>query len=157
MTAEERELELDRLAGDRALHEDLGRALSGRCACRAVAFEVADEFVAAFNCHCSNCRAMTGSVFLPWGEIECDKLRVTKGADALLVIGDTGASHEVRCQACLSLLYWSPSNGERVRVPYGSLVDEPSLKPTAHMFVGSKAPWHEILDDLPRYDERPEA
>jgi hypothetical protein len=28
-------------------------------------------------------------------------------------------------------------------------IDEPALKPTAHMFVGSKAPWYEILDDLP--------
>jgi hypothetical protein len=131
--------------------------LKGRCACRAVAFEVSDEFLAAFNCHCSNCRAMTGSAFLPWGEIECGKLRVTKGADALLAIGDAGASHEVRCQACLSLLYWSPSNGDHVRVPYGALVDQPSLKPKAHMFVAYKAPWYEILDGLPRYDERPEA
>jgi hypothetical protein len=131
--------------------------LRGRCACRAVAYEVEDEFVAAFNCHCSNCRAMTGSVFLPWGEIERDKLRVTEGADALLRPDDAGASNEVRCQACFSLVYWVPSNRERVRVPYGSLVDEPSLKPTAHVFVGSKASWHEILDDLPRYDERPEA
>lgn len=98
---------------------------------------------------------MTGSVFLPWGEVERDKLRVTKGSDALLVLGDTRASHEVRCQACLSLLYWSASPGHNARVPYGSLIDEPSLKPTAHIFVGSKASWHEILDDLPQYDERP--
>ena len=33
--------------------------LSGRCACKAVAYEVSDEFVAAYNCHCSNCRAYT--------------------------------------------------------------------------------------------------
>ena len=32
--------------------------LSGRCACNAVAYEVSDEFVAAYNCHCSNCRAL---------------------------------------------------------------------------------------------------
>lgn len=33
------------------------------------------------------------------------------------------------------------------------LVDEPALKPTAHIFVDSKAPWHEIRDDLPQHDE----
>ena len=44
--------------------------LRGRCACNAIAFEVADGFVVAYNCHCSNCRALTGSAFLPWGEIE---------------------------------------------------------------------------------------
>jgi len=43
--------------------------LRGRCACKAVCYEVADEFVVAYNCYCSNCRAMTGSAFLPWGEI----------------------------------------------------------------------------------------
>ena len=51
--------------------------LRGRCACNVVAFEVSDEFVVAYNCHCSNCRATTGSAFLPWGEIEPEKLRVT--------------------------------------------------------------------------------
>jgi hypothetical protein len=40
-------------------------------------------------------------------------------------------------------------------VPYGSLIDEPALKPTAHIYVGSKASWYEILDDLPQYDEHP--
>jgi hypothetical protein len=130
--------------------------LRGRCACRAIADEVEDAFVAAFNCHCSNCRATTGSAFMPWGEIEREKLRVTKGAGSLRMLGDPDADHEVHCEACLSLVYWT-SMRERayVRIPFGSLVDEPMLKPTAHMFVGSKAPWYEIRDDLPQHDEYP--
>jgi hypothetical protein len=128
--------------------------LNGRCACNAVAYEVSDEFVAAYNCHCSNCRALTGSAFLPWGDIEREKLTVTKGAESLLVEGDPDAAYAVRCGQCFSLLYWTPRDGY-VRVPYGTLVDEPTLKPMAHMFVGSKAPWHEILDDLPQHDEYP--
>src|SRR5690242_14014234 len=128
--------------------------LRGRCACKAVGYEVADEFLVAFNCHCSNCRAMTGSAFLPWGEIEGEKLRVTKGEGSLLVVGETAGPHEVRCGDCYSLLYWTARDG-RIRVPYGALADEPALRPTAHMFVGSKAPWHEILDDLPQHEEHP--
>ena len=132
---------------------DVG-ALRGRCACAVVAFEVADEFVEAYNCHCSNCRALTGSAFLPWGEIGPETMRITKGADSLLVIGDADGRHAVRCQECFSLLYYTGYEG-KIRLPYGSLIDEPALKPTAHMFVGSKAPWYEILDDLPRYVESP--
>jgi len=94
-------------------------------------------------------------MFLPWGEIEREKLSVTKGAESLMVIGDAHADHEIHCGTCLSLLYWTARDGTCVRVPYGSLIDEPALKPTAHIFVGSKAPWHEILDDLPRHDEYP--
>ena len=129
--------------------------LRGRCACNAVAYEVSDELVAAFNCHCSNCRAATGSAFLPWGKIEREKLRVTKGAGSLSVIGDADAVHAMHCRACLSLLYWTVRDGAYVRIPYGSFIDEPTLKPTAHMFVGSKASWHEILDDLPQHDQYP--
>ena len=128
--------------------------LNGRCACNAVAYEVSDEFVAAYNCHCSNCRALTGSAFLPWGDIEGEKLTVTKGAESLLVEGDPDVAYAVRCGQCFSLLYWTPRDGY-FRVPYGTLVDEPTLKPMGHMFVGSKAPWHEILDDLPQHDEYP--
>ena len=32
-------------------------------------------------------------------------------------------------------------------------VDTPTIRPTHHIFVGSKAPWFEITDDLPQFDE----
>jgi hypothetical protein len=35
----------------------------------------------------------------------------------------------------------------------GTLVDAPSIRPAHHIFVGSKAPWHQIADDLPQYAE----
>ena len=128
--------------------------LTGRCGCEAVGFEVADEFVVAYNCHCSNCRALTGAAFLPVGQIARDKLRVTKGAESLLVQGDPDSGEEVRCSNCFSLLYWAYPDGS-LGVPYGTLIDEPTLKPMHHQFVGSKASWYEILDDLPQHDEYP--
>ena len=90
---------------------------------------------------------------MPFGEIAREKLAVTKGEASLMVIGDADAHHAMRCGECGSLLYWTVRDGTYVRVAYGSLIDEPALKPTAHIFVGSKAPWHEILDDLPQHDE----
>jgi hypothetical protein len=131
--------------------------LKGRCGCRAVEYEVRDEFLVAYACHCSNCRATTGSAFLPWGEIEQEKLTVTKGSELLAGLGEAGADHEVRCRECWTLVYWTRTapEGVYVRVPYGTLTDEPALRPMAHMFVGSKAAWYEILDDLPQHDAYP--
>ena len=125
--------------------------LRGRCECNAIAYEVADEFRYALNCHCSNCRAATGSAFKPFGGIERGKLRVTKGEGSLMIVGAPDANN-TRCVEC-GLLYSVVRDGEYVHVAYGSLVDEPSLKPTDHIYVGSKAPWHEITDDLPQHDE----
>src|SRR5207249_9512298 len=83
---------------------------------------------------------------LPVGRIERDKLTVTKGAESLLVEGDPDSTYEVRCGECFSLLYWTARDGY-FGVPYGTLIDEPTLKPMYHQFVGSKAPWYEILDE----------
>lgn len=117
--------------------------------------QVADEFTAAYNCHCSNCRAWTGSAFMPWGEVDRAKLRLTRGAESLRLLGDPGAIHEAHCAECLSLVYWIAPDRAHVRIPYGTLIDEPTRTPGAHMFVGSKAAWFEILDDLPQHDEYP--
>jgi hypothetical protein len=128
------------------------RMLSGRCECRAVRYRVADEFLYAANCHCSNCRAGTGSAFKPFAGIERGKLRVVEGGDLLLVWGDDTANH-TRCGVCGSLLYSVVRDGAYVHVAMGSLEDNPSIRPTEHIFVGSKAPWFEITDDLPQSEE----
>jgi hypothetical protein len=126
--------------------------LNGRCECGAVEYEVSDEFLYALNCHCSSCRAHTGSAFKPFGGIEETKLRITRGADRLLVWGDADGKNHTRCGVCGSPLYSAVGEG-RVHVALGSLRDEPSLRPTRHIFVGSKAPWFEITDELPQAEE----
>ena len=62
-------------------------------------------------------------------------------------------AHDTRCAACGSLLYSVVRDGAYVHVAMGSLVDEPTIRPKGHIFVGSKAPWFEITDDLPQYEE----
>src|SRR5439155_26248296 len=45
--------------------------------------------------------------------------------------------------------------GEIVFIAPGLLDDDPEMRPQAHIFVASKAPWHEIADGLPRFDAFP--
>ena len=125
--------------------------LAGKCYCGAVAYAVADEFTYALNCHCSGCRRVTGSAFKPFAGIARDKLTLTKGADGLLIYGKP-ENHDAHCRACSSLLYSVVRGGAFVHVTLGTLVDAPSIRPTAHIFVGSKAPWFTITDDLPQHD-----
>jgi hypothetical protein len=113
---------------------------------------VADAFLYASNCHCSRCRAATGSAFKPFAGIEREKLEITDGVDALLVFGEEDLT-DTRCGVCGSLLFSVVRDGAYVHVTLGSLADTPSARPTKHIFVGSKAPWFEITDDLPQFDE----
>jgi len=128
------------------------RSLAGRCYCGAVQYAVADEFIYAANCHCSNCRRATGSAFKPFAGIERDKLVVTKGEDSLMLFGDRTA-HDARCKVCGSLLYSIVRDGAYAHVAMGTLVDDPAIRPASHIFVGSKAPWFVITDDLPQHNE----
>jgi hypothetical protein len=123
---------------------DEERALVGTCECGTVQYRVADAFRYAANCHCSCCRAATGSAFKPFAGIEREKLEITHGVDALLIHGEDGLN-DTRCGVCGSLLFSVVGDGAYVHVAMGSLADAPSIRPTHHIFV-------EISDDLPQFE-----
>ena len=125
--------------------------LSGSCQCGAVRYQVADEFLYAENCHCSQCRAATGSAFKAFAGIEREKLTITEGRDSVFVFG-TDELNDTRCSTCGSFLFSVVREGGYAHVAMGSLVDAPAIRPTKHIFVASKAPWFEITDDLPQFD-----
>jgi hypothetical protein len=141
------------MSADVPFGRDEGEALlAGKCECGAVRYQVADAFLYAANCHCSRCRAATGSAFKSFAGIEREKLQLTEGGDVLLVVGDEQLN-DTRCARCGSLLFSVVRDGAYVHVAMGSLVDAPSIRPSEHIFVGSKAPWFEISDDLPQFEE----
>jgi hypothetical protein len=132
--------------------EETIRTLAGKCRCGAVQYEVSDAFLYAANCHCSQCRAATGTAFKSFAGIEKEKLTITEGFDDIAVFGEERLN-DTRCAACGSFLFSVVRNGAYVHVAMGSLVDTPTIRPTEHIFVGSKAPWFEITDDLPQREE----
>ncbi|MDQ0572825.1 hypothetical protein QFZ42_004659 [Variovorax paradoxus] len=138
------------------LEKTAARSLAGRCLCGAVRYTVADEFAYALNCHCSDCRRATGSAFKPFAGIERHQLAIAEGQDKLLVFGEKDAG-DMHCGQCGSLLYSVVRDGTFVHVTLGTLIDNPSIRPNAHIFVGSKAPWFTITDDLPQYNEHVDA
>ena len=108
-------------------------------------YEVADAFEYALNCHWSQCRRTTGSAFKPLAGIEPSKLLVRRG------------EHEALLRRLRLALYSLVREGRYVHVALGTLVDEPSIRPSMHICVGSKAGWFEITDQLSHFDGLPMA
>ena len=131
--------------------QSAGRTLAGKCLCGAVRYAVADAFLYAANCHCSNCRRTTSAAFKPFAGIERAKLRVTEGEDRLLIFGEP-TGHDAHCKICGSFLFSVVREGHFAHVGMGTLVDDPTIRPSCHIFVGSKAAWFTITDDLPQYE-----
>jgi hypothetical protein len=57
------------------------------------------------------------------------------------------------CRVCGSSLPFRNVARGMVVVPMGSLDEDPECPPRAHIFVGSKAPWFTITDELPQFEE----
>lgn len=129
--------------------------LTGRCFCGKVRYEVEDAFDYALHCHCSKCRRETGSAFKTLGGIASRHHKLTEGAGKLLTVGDPAGIHDIHCGACGSPLWSVLDQGEKLHVMYGTLTDTPTCRPSMHIFVGSKAEWFTITDDLPQHDTLP--
>jgi hypothetical protein len=130
--------------------------IAGSCLCGDVAYEL-DAAQRMINCHCSRCRrgrsaAHTTNLF---GKI--DDFRWIRG-------GDKFAEYEVPGARYFATAFCPHCGGEvprlsRLRglavIPAGTLDTDPGLRPQAHIYVASMAPWFEITDDIPQFAEMP--
>jgi hypothetical protein len=129
--------------------------LVGRCACGEVHFAVENAFEYAYYCHCSRCRLRTGSAFAAIAGIGIDKIHVTAGHEHLLIEGECSDGYGARCSRCYAFLFAAVRNRQYMHVSLGALAGTPGRLPDHHIYVGSKAPWYQITDALPQYDESP--
>ena len=127
----------------------------GRCLCGGVAYEVDGAIDVMANCHCSMCRKHHGASFVTFAGVKPSQFRWLQGEELLVNYESSPGNHRTFCRTCGSSLP-APHPGEGMFFfPVGTLDDDPGQRVQAHIFVGSKAPWVEIIDDLPQFDEYP--
>jgi hypothetical protein len=120
-----------------------------------VAFGVRGPIQAIRNCHCSRCRKARAAAHATNMVVAADALRFERGEDRLVSykLPEARFFTQVFCRDCgTKLPRVDPSRGIAV-VPMGALDDDPGRGPDHHIFVGSKAPWFEIADELPQHIE----
>lgn len=131
------------------------KELRGHCLCGAVEYAVPDDFQYMGFCHCSECRRFSGSAFSALGGIPESSFRVLNGAENIVHYAKTEDTVLGFCRTCGSSLYARKPQRGMIHLRLGTLIDPPTLKPQAHVHVGSKAAWYEIRDGLPQYDGAP--
>jgi len=129
--------------------------LTGSCLCRKVKIQIPDKFHYAGNCHCSECRKFSGSAFASVGVVSFDDLKVTEGEELIVYYHKTEDTDMGFCKNCGSSLFSKKLQRKVYTIRLGILDDIPTQKPSFHIFVGSKAPWYEITDELKQFEERP--
>jgi hypothetical protein len=129
--------------------------LHGRCLCEGVRFEVAGELGPLGFCHCSQCRRAGGGAFGANADAKASEFRLTEGRELVREYESSPGNFRAFCGRCGSPVYKRvEARPEVVRVRLGLLVEDPGVRPRAHVFVADKAPWYEITDSLPQFEGR---
>jgi hypothetical protein len=128
----------------------------GSCLCGAVRYEIAGDLGPIVYCHCSKCRKASGSAFNPVSPVARRDFHLRSGGDAIAKYESSPGVRLAFCRHCGSSLFSErDSMPDVLRLRLGTLDTAVGAKVSAHIFVGSKADWDEILDDAPQYAERP--
>ena len=130
---------------------------SGHCECGRIQFEVDGEINDFSHCHCSQCRRMHGAAFATYAGVARDKFRYVSGESDIKVYASSATHDRLFCAECGSnILVDLSDEPDSLYLSMGAIDGDPPRPPAYHIFVGSKAVWHKISDDLPQYDTEPE-
>lgn len=129
---------------------------AGSCLCGEVRFEIAGEFERFYLCHCEHCRKDTGSAHAANLFSSTAALQWISGEELISRFDLPATRHsKCFCRVCGSALPMLQMNGALLVVPAGSLTDRIPIRPTAHIFVASRACWDEALERVPAFDRLP--
>ena len=129
---------------------------TGSCLCGAVRFEVNGDFERFYLCHCEYCRKDTGSAHAANLFSSTAKLRWISGSEKVTRFDLPSTRHSRSfCSVCGSALPSLQMDGALLVVPAGSLNSALAMRPTAHLFVASRANWDQDLEQVPRMERFP--
>jgi hypothetical protein len=137
--------------------------IRGSCLCGSVRFEITGPLSHLLNCHCSKCRKQHGAAFRSRARVRLEDFRWLQGEELVSYYESSPGFHCGFCSRCGSPIVNRPGSnyamaairGTDLGVSLGILDGDPGVRPERHIFVGSKAPWFEITDDLPQCEELP--
>jgi hypothetical protein len=130
--------------------------ISGHCECRRIQFEVNGDINDFSHCHCSQCRRLHGAAFATFAGVERNKFRYVSGESDVKVYLSSPTHKRLFCSVCGSnILVALEEEPESLYLSMSAIDGNPPLPPGYHIFVGSKAVWHEISDDLEQHGSEP--
>jgi hypothetical protein len=107
-----------------------------------------------YYCHCGTCRKATGSAFATGIIVRAKDFVLISGQETLKAFESSPNKYRHFCGSCGSPIYSQAEKTKQIiSVRCGTLNEDPSIRPSVHAYVASKAPWHEITDGLPQKAE----
>ena len=128
--------------------------ITGSCLCDGVRYEIRGKLGGVGYCHCTMCRKANGSAFASNGPVRRKYFALVRGQELIREYESSPGKYRAFCSRCGSPVYSrTEADPETIRIRLGTLNEDPGRRPAGHVWVGSKAVWHTITDDLPRFEK----
>lgn len=130
----------------------------GGCLCGDVRYQLAEDPLTLYACHCTDCQTQSGAGFSLSLLVRGEALAWVRGSPETFSVtledGRVKGAHI--CGRCHCRL-WSPSRAPGLAVlDAGTLDDTRGLRPVGHIWTASAQPWIAIPGDALRFERRPD-
>lgn len=129
----------------------------GGCVCGDVRYELREDPVVVYACHCTDCQTETGSGFHLAIVARMDAFSYTKGAPEVwrVELPDGRVKGAYCCPRCKTNLGGGRGPGDMTGIDGGTFDDTSWLVPAGHIWTRSALPWLRLPEDSLQYPEAP--
>lgn len=132
---------------------------TGGCLCGAIRYEAKSDAVRMVNCHCDDCRRVTGASFATNVFVKADDLEVTQGTPGIYKHFAESGNRRVKefCRDCGSQLFsYGDGRPGLKSVKVGTIDDADFVKPTANLYASKALPFTYIDENLDNFEKMPD-
>ena len=142
---------------DRPPREVKEGCTGGSCLCGDVAYEYSGAPLRVWLCHCSRCRRARSAAHGANAFVKLEQFAWTRGQSQVkhFKVPEAKFYTIAFCTRCGSETPMISEARGMVIIPMGSLDSEPGMRPGAHVFTGSRAPWFDITGPTAQFVEAP--
>ena len=123
--------------------------LSGTCMCGAIRWAATGPVTRNLVCHCTDCQRATSAPFTGFVGLDPENLR---WMGAPIHYESSPGTFRGFCPTCGTRLYFRSDKwpGE-IHMHAATLTDQSDYTPTAQVVMRSRAPWLDLLENIPQY------
>jgi hypothetical protein len=126
--------------------------ITGECLCGGITYRVDGKLQEGKSCHCSRCRKAFSSQASSSALVEpADFKWLTGGRQLTSYIGEHGFGYQF-CKVCGSTLC-TVYKGQVFQLSLGCINGDPDVEIGKHIYIGSKAKWEVIPDNVTQFEE----
>ena len=127
-------------------------AVTGRCLCGAVRFEVELPTLFCAHCHCTMCRRGHGAGYVTWFGVLYERFRIVDGEARLTRYRSSDHGTRTFCATCGSTLFCESTNHPAwIDIVLANMEGAIDRGPEAHLYTDDGAAWVRVGDELPRF------